>query len=195
MNSSIPQKKPSNLNARRIIVLLWVLLAAAPMGALFLCRAFGLIRPFKIPTGAMAPAISAGDHVFMEGLTYRKRPPRRGDIVVFKADYNQWGIQPGTILCKRVAGEPGEHVRLRDGHVYINDAQVTISNAYGEIKYVSLPGTLWTNGTVPAGEYFVMGDNSANSLDSRYYGTVAKEKILGRMVFCYWPPNRRGTIK
>src|SRR5262245_36971568 len=74
-------------------------------------RPLGLIRPFSIPTGAMAPAISSGDHLMMEGFSYLVRKPRRGDVVVFRTTGID-GAPPNEIYIKRVAGEPGERVRI-----------------------------------------------------------------------------------
>ncbi|MCE9612143.1 MAG: signal peptidase I [Chthoniobacter sp.] len=167
-------------------------------GALIVLRLCGLVRPFSVPTGAMTPAVSAGDHIMMEGVTYLSRQPHRGDIVVFKTD-GVASLPPATIYVKRVAGEPGDHLRISEGKLFINDKRVSLSNAVGEIAYDLPPriGTLapQTDVTVPSGCYFVLGDNSTNSFDSRFWGSVPRENIIGRVSFCYWPPNRVGGVK
>ena len=94
--------------------------------ALIVLRVCGQVRPFSVPTGAMTPAVSAGDHVMMEGLTFLARNPRRGDIVVFKTD-GIASVPPGTFYVKRVAGEPGDHVRISEGKLFVNEKQVTLS--------------------------------------------------------------------
>jgi signal peptidase I len=168
------------------------------MGTLIALRSWGLIRPFSIPTGTMTPALSAGDHVIMEGMTFLRREPRRGDIVVFKTDGIP-SLPPATFYTKRVAGEPGDRLRISEGKLFVNGRQVTLSNAMGEITYV-LPAnaeaiSAKTETIVPEGCYFVLGDNSINSFDSRYWGGVPRNNIMGRVAFCYWPPGRIGGVK
>jgi signal peptidase I len=134
----------------------------------------------------------------MEGLTFLQRKPRRGDIIVFRADGIK-SLPSATMYVKRIAGEPGEHLRISDGNLYINDTRVTITNSAGEIFY-SLPEQ-WqsagshTNLTVPQRQYFVLGDNSTNSLDSRFWGCVPAVNVMGRIWFCYWPPSRFGAVE
>jgi signal peptidase I len=165
---------------------------------LIVLRLADLICPFSVPTGAMAPAVSSGDHVIMEGLTYLSRKPRLGDIVVFKSEGLQM-LPPSTYL-KRVAGQPGDRLRISDGKLYVNEAQVALSNANGQIHYVNMTGSTYLvssndTATIPDGHYFVLGDNSTNSLDSRYWGFLPAGNIRGRVSFCYWPPGRVGPVK
>ena len=166
--------------------------------ALLGLRVFGLIYPFYIPTGAMAPTVSLGDRVVMEGLTFLGRKPHRGDIIVFRTDGIE-SLPPATMYVKRVAGEPGEHLRISDGQLYINDTRVTITNDTGKIAY-SLPPQMESSGpktdlTVPQGQYFVLGDNSTDSLDSRFWGCVPAKNVMGRIWLCYWPPQRIGAVR
>jgi signal peptidase I len=159
----------------------------------------GFLRPFRVPTGAMTPTLSRGDHFMMEGFTFRARAPRRGDVVVFKTD----GIDRlpgGMIYNKRVAGLPGDALRISDGSLYVNDTHVRLENAAGDIRYVFLPGSIHLTShadtvTVPKGHYFVLADDSLRSSDSRFYGFVPAEDILGRASFRFWPPNRIGWVK
>jgi signal peptidase I len=174
------------------------LIAAFFVGALIVLRVFGLVRPFSVPTGGMAPAVSPGDHVMMEGVTYLSREPRRGDIVIFKTD-GIATLPAATFYVKRVAGEPGEHVRISGGKLFVNEAQVSVSNEVGEIVYGLPPNSTSfspkTDVTIASGCYFVLGDNSTNSLDSRFWGSVPRGNIIGRVSFCYWPPLRSGVVK
>lgn len=133
----------------------------------------------------------------IEGITFLSRAPRRGDVAVFKTD----GIAllpAGSIWIKRVVGEPGDHVRIANGKIYINGKHVVLENATGEITYLPPHAKFLTSSSelkVPEGCYFLLGDNSVNSLDSRFWGSVPRENILGLAWFCYWPWHRWGGIK
>jgi signal peptidase I len=191
-----PAHVPTSRRSRLLIGL--ALVPACFVVALIVLRIWGLVRPFSVPTGAMTPAVSAGDHVMMEGVTFVARHPRRGDVVVFRTD-GIASLPPATFYVKRVAGGPGDHLRISEGRLFVNDKQVSLSNAAGEIVYALPPGaetfSLKTDLTVPDGCYFVLGDNSTNSFDSRFWGSVPRGNIIGRVSFCYWPPQRVGGIK
>jgi signal peptidase I len=170
--------------------------------ALIALGVFGILRPFNVSTNAMAPAIVAGDRVVIEGVTFLKRQPRRGDIVVFKTGGISPSLPSDEYFVKRVAGEPGEHLEISDGKLFINGKQVILSNAMGEIKYElpslplhsrKSPPTFAT--IVPEGCYFVLGDNTIHSLDSRYWGAVPRGNITGRICYCWLPRQRRGAVK
>ena len=100
---------------------------------------------------------------------------------------------------KRIAGESGEHVRISKGTLYIDDVPISLRNALGELTHEAPPEFARfarnMDVIVPQGHFFVLGDNSANSSDSRIWGCVPRENIIGRIAFCYWPPNRIGCIR
>jgi signal peptidase I len=195
--ASKPPKPPARLDRRAKIIIIVAIVPAILVSAPIVLRIFGLLRPFSIPANSMAPAVSTGDHVLMEDLTFLGRNPRHGDVVVFRTD-GIAGLQSGIYYVKRVAAEPGEHVHLLDGKLFINDKQLTLSNKAGEIvyNYPSGFGSPPVNDiTVPAGQYFLLGDNSTNSMDSRFFGSVPRENIVGRICFCYWPSERIGGVK
>src|SRR5947207_9760666 len=108
-----PRTQRTPLERRSKILIGFVLINAVLVGVFIVLRTFGLIRPFSISSGGMAATISRGDHVMMEGITFLARKPRRGDVVVFKADGID-SLPPGTLYVKRVAGEPTEHLRISD---------------------------------------------------------------------------------
>jgi len=134
----------------------------------------------------------------IEGITFLARPPRRGDVVAFRTD-NIAGLSRGVRFIKRVAGEPSDQVRISEGKLYVNGQHVPLINAGGEIVYTLPSGSeemaIMTNVSVPPGKYFVLGDNPVQSLDSRFWGFVPVEDIVGRVSFRYWPYQRAGRVR
>jgi signal peptidase I len=146
----------------------------------------------------MVPTVSPGDHIIVEGFTFLKRKPRRGDIVVFRSD-GIAALQPGTLYDKRIIGEPGEHLRISDGKLYINEVRVVITNKTGEILYPLTEQLMSfnpkTDVMIPQDAYFAVGDSSTNSFDSRFWGFLPAKNIVGRIWLCSWPPTRIGEVK
>lgn len=197
MPPSVPKPARVSMSRRSKLLIGLAFVPACLVGVLIVLRVCGLLRPFLVPAEAMTPAVSAGDRVLMEGMTFVVRSPRRGDVVVFRSD----GIAalPAGIYIKRIAGEPGDHLRISDGQLFINGKQVCLSNALGQIVYDLPPQfetlALQTDVTVPSGCYFVLGDNATNSFDSRFWGSLPHSNIIGRVALCYWPPERVGGAK
>jgi signal peptidase I len=193
----IPQKHRAGLNWRIKCMIAIALIPGTIIGMLIILRLLGLFHVFYIPYGSMAPAVSRGDSIATEGLTFLMRNPRRGDIVVFKSQDTP-PLAPGFYI-KRVAGLPGDHLQISDGELLINDKLVTLSNNEGAIVYDMPPNAtsffLQTNVIVPDDCYFLLGDNSSNSLDSRFIGSITRNDIKGLAMFCYWPPARIGVIR
>ena len=187
---------------RKIILLILggvVLIFLAPVAP------FGKTRLYSVPTRSMIPAVELGDQIFTEDLSYLVKKPERGDIVVFETKGIRGIVTPvgvgSQIYFKRLVGLPGEDLRITDGKLYVNDTHVPITNREGEIYYTNpgYAGSCLKSSTdtfkVPAGQYFVLGDNSPNSSDSRYWGCVPAENIKGKVVGRYWPVNRFGAVK
>lgn len=162
-----------------------------------------LIQPFKIPSGSMHPTLQVGDRLIVNKLRYGPRIPftqhrlpgfgkaRRGDIIVF--DYP---VDPTRDFVKRLIAFGGETVSIRDGQIWVNDRPVTEKRIAGR-HYYNL-GPLAENEntiTVPKDQVYVLGDNSASSADSRYWGTVPEENIVGRAEWIYWPVTHFGKLR
>ncbi len=133
---------------------------------------------------SMEPNYSTDQRLIIEKVTYHFRTPQRGDVVVLRDPSG--GPIP---LIKRVVGLPGERVTIGQGRVYID----------GELldePYVTEPTAGQTRSwTIPPLEVFVMGDNRNNSRDSRYFGAVPMDSILGHAIFRYWPLSELGLSR
>jgi signal peptidase I len=197
MSHPVSPSLPGSKRARKVLIGLAVAVGVL-LGAPVVLQVVGLVRAFSVPNSAMAPAISPGDYLIRERFTFSARKPRRGDIVVFKTD-GIAALPPATLYVKRIAGEPRDRLRISDGKLYINDKHVALSNALGEITYLPPAGVermaLQTDVTVPDGHYYVLGDNSTNSFDSRYWGFVPAANMKGRVAFCFSPRQRAGAVK
>lgn len=147
-------------------------------------RAF-LFEPFVIPSRSMEQILEPGDRIIVSKLSYRVAEPERGDVIVFR-----YPPEPRLVYIKRVIGLPGETLEFRDGVLYVNNRPVGEPYLDGQV-YTHDYGPV----SVPAGSFFVMGDNRNLSEDSRVWGTVPEENILGKAVVLFWPPDRISLIK
>ncbi len=162
-----------------------------------------IVQAFKIPTGSMRMTLLEGDLILVNKFVYGAKvpllnswlpavhSPRRGDVVVFiypedkKKDF-----------IKRLVGLPGESVEIKGGSIYINDKPVQ-EPVFNRVYYYNR-GDFGAEGQkiiVPKNSYFVLGDNSASSKDSRYWGFVPKDNLLGEALIIYWPLNRIRIVR
>ncbi|MFH0935621.1 MAG: signal peptidase I [Candidatus Omnitrophota bacterium] len=162
-----------------------------------------VVKAFKIPTGSMRPTLQEGDLILVNKFIYGARVPftdlrlpglaqlKRGDVIVFI-----YPEDPKKDFIKRLIGLPGDTVEIKDGTVYINDNPV-LDPVFNQRYYYNRGQWGQENQkiTVAQDSFFVLGDNSASSQDSRYWGYVPKKNILGRAILIYWPPNRIRIIK
>jgi len=149
-----------------------------------------VVQPFVIPSGSMIPTIQLDNRVLAEKLTYRfSRGPQYGEIAVFR---NPAGYPP--ILIKRVIATQGQVVDLREGKVFINDDELSESYVHGLPTLPESPAIVYPY-TVPDGHVWMMGDNRTNSGDSREFGPVAVDQVMGRAFWTYWPPTQFGTLQ
>ena len=160
-----------------------VVIAAIAIFAVTLIRK-DVANPYAIAGTSMVPTFHDGDYVFVDELTYRFSKPQRGDVVVFHAPFTA-----GEDLIKRVIGLPGERVVVKNGQVTIFSQDHPDGFVLDETY---LPRTDTTTGaadlTLGAGQYFVIGDNRPVSFDSRSWGPVDANEIVGLVRLRVWPP-------
>lgn len=132
---------------------------------------------------SMAPHIASGEVVLINTIVYRMHTPARGDIIAFHHD----APTPETYI-KRVIGLPGDRVRIDRGTVFVNGSQ--LDESY--VRYAD--GRSFPEVTVPAGALYVLGDNRADSDDSRFWGFVPEDAVLGKAVAGIWPLGHVGAL-
>ncbi len=143
-----------------------------------------IIEPFLVDGPSMEPTLYTGQRLFVSKITYRLGTPKRGDIVMFR-----YPLNPSKDYVKRVVAVGGDTIEIRLGRVYVNGQQV-------QEPYVRFSGLYdMAAQAVPQGTIFVMGDNRANSQDSRDFGPVKLSLVRGKAVFRVWPPKSVGFIK
>ena len=151
---------------------------------------FGFVRPFVveafwIPSASMVPTLKYGDRVLVNKFIYRFTEPERGDVIVFKSVQGD-----DQDLIKRVVGVPGDEITVRGGRLFVNGEPQ--QEPYVNKKYPDR--SFYAPTTVPKDHVFMMGDNRANSQDSRVFGPVPKENIEGEAFLRFWPPDRIGLL-
>lgn len=139
-----------------------------------------LIQPFYVKGASMEPNFYDHEYLIIDELSYRIHEPQRGDIVVFR-----YPNDPKQFFIKRIVGLPWDTVRVSDGRVAVNGQDLDES-AY--LHGVRTAGEKEV--TLGPAEYFLMGDNRASSLDSRIFGPVSRQFVVGRVWFRGWPPEK-----
>lgn len=144
-----------------------------------------IAQSFVVQGRSMEPTLYHGQRLLVDKLTYRFRPPAPGEIAVFR-----YPADPRRKFIKRIIGVPGDEIMIRDTVVYLNGRPLEENYIYGP-TYGD-----WGPRKVPAGRYFVMGDNRNNSDDSRFpdVGFVARDLLMGRAVISYWPVGSLGFL-
>ncbi len=149
-----------------------------------------VVQAFYIPSGSMEPTLQTGDRLLVSKFAYRIGTISRGDVIVF-----HYPLNPSRDFVKRVVALPTESVELRDGVVLINGEPIK------ELYPTALPGgdractSNYAPQKIPQGYLFVLGDNRCNSEDSRFFGFVPFQNIVGKALFMYWPPPRLGFVR
>jgi signal peptidase I len=148
-----------------------------------------VVQAFKIPTGSMRPTLIEGDRILVNKFIYRFTKPKRGDIIVFK-----YPEDTKKDFIKRLIALGEETVRITDGNIWIGNELIEDPQKIRQIYYYNKPDSPYGSDSsiirVPENNYFVLGDNSASSRDSRYWGFVPEEYLVGKAFLVYWPPNR-----
>ncbi len=187
----------------------WLVTIALAIGFVLVFEA-EIAKPYRIPSSSMETTLncarpgrgclgSTNDRVLVNRLAYDFGSPQRGQIVVFEAPAAAGSCgagDGGKTFVKRLIGLPGETVREDDlGFIWIRRPAATVWTKLAE-PYLSRAarladtshfGQIWH---VPQGEYFMLGDNRADSCDSRTWGSVPRSDLIGPVIFTYWPPTR-----
>jgi signal peptidase I len=142
-----------------------------------------IAQPFIVDGSSMDPTFKNGQYLIVDELSYHFRSPERGSVLIFKYPRN-----PSEYFIKRVIGLPGETISIKDGVVSITSPEdtkgITLNEPY--VKYKKSDNQTFT---LKADEYFVMGDNRYASADSRIWGAVPKDNIVGRPIIRVVPPS------
>ncbi len=169
------------------------------------------VRGFQVGSGSMEPTLQKGDCVVLDRVTYHFREPDRGEVIAFRFNPNSPdSLTKGTnfvaraidlmgeilhvthenteYYVKRVIGLPGDHVEIRSGDIYIDGERL-------DEQYNIIHDTTDATFDVPENSVLVLGDNRPDSYDSRFWGFVPYDSIVGRAVAIYWPLSRAGSIK
>ncbi len=160
------------------------------IGSLFIVTYLFIVAPNQVKGASMEPSFYTGEYILTSKITYKFRGPHRGDVIVFKSPKN-----PDIDYIKRIIGLPGDQIMVKNSDVYINNQPLTED-------YIAAKTNLWEGGalregvplTVPEGDIFVMGDNRPRSSDSREFGPVPLDTIIGQVFYRYFPTNRMGWI-
>jgi len=186
-----------------------VLIVAVALGLALGIQKF-LVKPYRIPSESMVPTLTVGQRVLVNRIGHAFSKPSVGDVVVFHppqgADLARCGVShPSEQVCprsvprkdsinfiKRIVAGPGDRLKVVDGHVYRNGERqkepfIQPCDPGGGCNF---PREI----TIPAGQYFMMGDNRGSSDDSRFWGPVPNDWIIGSAFATYWPPGRIGLL-
>lgn len=169
---------------KNLRIIIAVLCIAIAVFIITLLRAY-VFDLIIIKGDSMFPALMQNDHVILNKLAYRNQAPKRGDIISAKLGYRR--------IVKRVIGIPGDVIEFKDGILYcsgktVGTAQSKDSHSHNPSPYFRRPRMIQSR------HVFIIGDNMDVSLDSRDYGTIPYQDIVGKVIFIYFPPKRIGKL-
>ena len=160
------------------------------VGSLFIVVYLFILQPNQIKGASMEPTFYNGNYIFTSKITFKMRSPQRGDVVVFHSPKNH-----DIEFIKRIIGLPGDMVLIQENELYVNGKR--LDETYISAKTTLVPGSFAQDGVsieVPKGRFFVMGDNRPRSSDSREFGTIPRESIVGHVFYRYFPTDKIGPI-
>jgi signal peptidase I len=194
-----------------------VVIVALALGLALAIQAW-VIKPYQIPSESMEPTLDVGQRVLVNRFIYNFTDPSIGDIVVFhppagadnstECGLKVRGREPEEVgmpcpkptaaessqnFIKRIVAGPGDTLSVKNGHPVVNGIEKTDESYIipcGSAHACNLPRTI----TIPANSYFMMGDNRGASDDSRFWGPVPRDWIIGEAFATYWPPDRIGLL-
>ncbi len=150
-----------------------------------------IVKAYKIPTPSMVPTLNVGDRLLVNRFIYRFKEPQRGDIIVF-----EWPEDRKKDFIKRLIGLPGETIEIANGIIYVNGKAVEVETIRkNDYTNTGKLGGIGQEIKVPDDSYYVLGDNSANSSDSRVWGFIKIKKVKGRAWFVYWPLTKMRLLQ
>lgn len=165
--------------------------------SIFLIVYLFIMQPHQVNGASMYPTYEDGEYLLTDKVSYKINEPQRGDVVVFRAPESaQCPEGTGCDFIKRIIGLPGDQIMIQNDQISVNG--VRLDETYLPDGTPSHPGTFLNNGgviVVKEDQFFVMGDNRNHSSDSRTWGPVPKENIVGKVFFRYWPPEAVGLIQ
>lgn len=215
--SGKPAKQSKSKSTLGAVVELVVIIAIA-LGLALAIQAW-IVKPYKIPSGSMEPTLAVGQRVLVDRIGTHFSNPSIGEITVFHppegASQQECGPIPHTVkydgaacsapipkedtsvnFIKRIVAGPGDEIYVKEGHVYLRKpggaSFVRESDSYIRECGASAECDFPTPIRIPAGHWFMMGDNRGESDDSRFWGPVPTSWIIGEAFATYWPPDRIG---
>ncbi|OGE14942.1 signal peptidase I [Candidatus Daviesbacteria bacterium RIFCSPHIGHO2_12_FULL_37_11] len=160
-------------------------------GAIFAIIYLFVAQPHKVSGSSMVPTFISGDFILTDKVSYRIGAPKDGEIIVLKNPRNE-----SQDFIKRIIATPGQTLRVEGSSVFVNG--VKTPENYLPIETPTRSGAFLHEGetvTVAPNQYYVFGDNRNHSSDSREWGSITREEIVGKVFFRYWPPSSFGLIR
>lgn len=164
--------------------------------SIFLIIYLFFASPHQVNGQSMVPNFQSGEYVLSDKVSYRLRDPRRGEVIVFHApEAANCPKGTGCDFIKRVIGLPGETITVHDNKIWIDGKALDESYIPPDFEILAGNATKGKSVTLASNEFFVCGDNRPYSSDSRSWGPITKDEIVGRAIFRYWPPQKTGIIE
>ena len=188
LNTTLPKRSEKNKKKEKPfwVEVVEIVVIAAVLA--FTLRTF-VIESFWVPSGSMLPTIQLNDRVWVTKFSYKIGEPQRGDVVVFRPPSAAHADENEKYYIKRLIGLPGETVEFRDNQLYI-DGELIEEDYLGDDVYTEDFGPF----KVGENSYFFCGDNRQGSYDSRAWGDVERENLVGHAQCIYWPFARMGGL-